>query len=497
MIGSKQLIIDGKDFETGMASSLYSKDGLFSNSNLFGINIATVPGVLYSQSPSSDISPSSSGVFIASASNSSQSGGFTKYFVTRADGNNANFYAYNGSSLTLQYGLSGKEYDFANTDLVVFKQYLYATSSTDIAQFVVGNVDGSLSSPINNWWTTTGVVQASLSNVTRHPMLVFEDNLWIADKEKIHKYDGANKTNGALLLTSDQYITALGIENGSGKMLIATTQGMNASSTLSKVNKILIWDGFSNKPLRSVQVEEMVTAFQNVNGTIFIFYGQNLGYWNGSGITFLRRLKNVTLNANSLPYKHHTCVIGNALYFIDGTSVMAYEAIRGGVPKVFYPAWGQFTGQPAQVETLTLISDLGSGNLGISFTFLPSGNNYFFKYGTRTVAKGTVSSTAIETRIFDFNTKIRIKSIKISFADAIAIAKSPISLILNDYDNYLNVAFSVTENPLNNSIVGQLTYLPRSNNLKEMDSFSLLISDGYTSTFSGIRKIVIYYDTVE
>lgn len=487
------LVLTAKDFARGMSTNKYSADGFFSNEMYFGVNLTYNPGVIYGQPASTDISPASSGAFAATAKGGGISAGLgyqNNYGVTESN----KFYTYNGSTLSLgATGGGAKQYTESKTDMIFYKENLYTTSDTDItlatlSSYVISGVNES-------WWTTTKG-KASLSNIFPHPMVIFEDILWIADGPYLHKWDNTTATSQAFTLTDDQNITALGVDPSSGRMMIATTQGANASGTFPRMNKISFWDGTSPKVLRSVIVDEMVTAFHVVGGTVYIGYGRNIGYWNGSGISWLRTLKKVTsYSSNRLPYKHHMTSIENTLYVVDGKQILAYESVLAGYPKIFYYVYGAVNG--TNITTLNTIQNFGEGNLGISHTD-GSGNNYFMKFPTRTLTTGSSTDAvqAILTGFFIFKKQVRVKMIKLAFAEQIEANKSPWGISIYGSDNANPVVFS---RPYSPSAAGvyELEYLPRENTMKELTDFFLYLYDGDSSYTSGIRRIAIYYDFVE
>ncbi|GAH12414.1 unnamed protein product, partial [marine sediment metagenome] len=145
-----------------------------------------------------------------------------------------------------------------------------------------------------------------------------------------------------------EMISALGIDQGTGKMLVATN-ATNYSGSKYHTSKVYIYDGFSNKALRVVPVEGLITSFKSVGNTTFVFYGNKLGYWTGSGIEYIRTLNFDKSNGSTLIYPHRACGIDNTLYYVDdigglgpsdtaaiNKQIMAYGEIING-PKVFYP----------------------------------------------------------------------------------------------------------------------------------------------------------------
>ena len=128
------------------------------------------------------------------------------------------------------------------------------------------------------WWTST-LGQSALSSTTAwRPLLVYERNLFIGDAYQLHRIDPAlTVSNGIVQFEANERISALGVDQGSGRMLVATSAGSNYSATLDKPTKIYIYDGFSNKPSRVVPVSGLVTAFKSVGNTTYVFYGNKLG----------------------------------------------------------------------------------------------------------------------------------------------------------------------------------------------------------------------------
>lgn len=487
------LVIDAKNFARGMASGKYAQDGFFSPEIYAGVNLTYKPGAIYGQPAATDISPTSSGVFSATCKGGGASAGLgykNNYGVTESN----KFYTYDGSSWSLgATGGGSKQYVGGKTDMIFYKENLYTTSNTDITLATLSTY--AITGVNESWWTSTKG-KSSLSSVFPHPMVIFEDILWIADGQYLHKWDNTTATSQAFTLTDDQNITALGVDPSSGRMMIATTQGANASGTLPRMNKISFWDGTSSKVLRAVNVDAMVTSFHVVGGTVYIGYGKNIGYWNGSGISWLRTLSKITsYSASLLPYKHRITSIENTLYVVDGSQVLAYESVLAGYPKVFYYVYGAINGT-FPIQLLNTICDFGKGNLGISHTD-GSGVNYFMKFPTRTLTTGSSTDAfqSIFTTFFTFKKKIRIKMIKLAFTEAIENNKSPWGVWAYGSDNGAPITFTRPYTFTSNMY--ELEYIPATGANKELDDFYLYLIDGDSSYTSGIRKIKVYYDFVE
>jgi len=61
-------------------------------------------------------------------------------------------------------------------------------------------------------------------------------------------------------------------------MLISIVEQLNLSGTVNSLARVGYYNGFSNKLSKVVFVDEMVLAFYPVGGTVYITYGQKLGF---------------------------------------------------------------------------------------------------------------------------------------------------------------------------------------------------------------------------
>jgi len=193
-----------------------------------------------------------------------------------------------------------------------------------------------------------------------HPEIVYENNLFYGDKNLLLRQTGVAAAPATILtLSSDQNIVALGIDPGTGKMLISTTTQLNVSDTVPTTNRVYYYDGLSNKADKVNFVDDMITAFYPNGNDVYITYGTNLGYWNGSGIMFLRRLS-ITRSPDTLAYLQHLTNIESTLYVIEGTKILAHGPVVQGGNKVFYYAYNN-------TASLTHICNFGSGKLALAY----------------------------------------------------------------------------------------------------------------------------------
>src|SRR3990167_5587824 len=170
------------------------------------------------------------------------------------------------------------------TDIITYRGETYVTAQQHITRWQNDNtIDQKFYA-----FTTANVP---------HPAIVFENNAFYGDNNLLLRQTTAGGTPATILtLAVGEIIITLGIDPGSGKMLISTTSSLNVSNDKTSINKLHWYDGLSNKVLKVIYVEDQILGFHSVEGITYCGYGQNLGYITGSGVKFLRKLINVTLN---------------------------------------------------------------------------------------------------------------------------------------------------------------------------------------------------------
>jgi hypothetical protein len=396
MIGKNQLIIDANNFLRGMSVSAESAEGGFSPET-DAVNVTAVPGVLYAPANVTDKSTNLNDEIIAwCPTNVTNVNGF----VVDTSG-----YVYSLSTaqvLTASAQLAGT-YLTGTVDIINFIDKIYITSANDVAR-----MDTNLTNGDNDWWSSTQG-EGALTSGVRHPMVVYQDRLWVGDANAIHKItDSGTSDQDILVLNTHWEITALAVDPSTGRMLIAATQGANYSNTLASGNVIFVWDGTSDTYLRQYNVEGMVTGFHTVGGVVYVAYGiGKIGYWNGSGISFLRKLKNITLAGANLPYKHHMASIDQTLYIVDGTQILAFGEITQG-----QRAWYYALKNNENSNNYTAVFPVGSGLLGVSFSA-----SKFFTFDTTSVA--STGTMAFVTNKYAFPRPIFLREMYFEYADAV------------------------------------------------------------------------------
>lgn len=495
MLGSLQFEIKGEDFIKGMSTAPNINDGGFSNETLAVNPIASV-GVIYGPPSIFDRSTNTINGNVIMSHGDATFTGAQKFLGT----DTGYFYSIDSTyAPTVRQSAVAGTYTQGYADMVQFayggNAYTFVSNSTDIVRMT----GSTLSALDATWWTTTlGMTALGINPIggatgvsAPHPMIVFENALWIADFNRLHKWDGTTASYSFLTLPQDQTIIALGIDPSTGKMLISTTQGANASDTVAKVCKILIYDGFSPLVSRSVIVDDMVTAIYPMGGTVFMPYGLNLGYWNGSGITFLRRLKNTTYDALSLIYKHKITSVNKTLYLTDGVQILAYGEILPG-QKRFYYANKATIGSPTVITAIMNLGVISGGTImqDVGLCYNDGTNKILASFGPyyTTITKNTLY---FYTHKYEFKRRIQVKEILVEYADSIAASGSGGVLTMINQGGEDTVTLSLTND--SSAAVYELTANPSME--IPVSTFVQLKYENVSA--KGLRRIIVSYDYMD
>lgn len=469
MIGKYQIEIGPEEFVKGMSTSDYLPDGGFSNKT-YGLNLAATPGLLTPTSPATDVSTNISDEFIASCEDASASLSNNRYFV---DGSR-NYYSYNGTAITKQKTGTTGTYTFGITDMLPFNGKFYTTTTSNITEW-----NGTTTLDEAYWTTTKSQAALSSGSGQPHPLLVFEKQLWIGDGNKLHAIDTSGTvTNTQIELAPNEAIYALGIDPGTGLMLISTSSSIDLSSSIPAQHYVYFHDGYSAKPRRKVVVDDTVTAFHQTGGIVYVGYGQNIGYWNGNGIEFIRKLNHVSLDLDQLPKKHHFTNIRNTLYVVDGNYVLAFGEVMRGNKIPYYPI--------KTTNNITVLTAVGANKLGAS-----TATNKFYTYDMNATVSSGGGSAELYSNHIEFPRPVFIHKIRIlttGFTDAAGNSQ----LIWYDSDN----------NPVSTYNSYLVTNPGETRFIFDFDfgghwtqSFKMLLAWG--NGLLNVKKIVIYYDVAE
>lgn len=409
-LGKKIFEIDFQSWVKGMSSSDDIPDAGFSSST-DAVNLIASPGIMYQPAQPTDKSTNVVGRIIAS-SEDPQLSGADRVFVD----NEGHYYTWNGTTMTLARtdGTNPSGYTEGKTDMSAFEGSVFTTTSTTIVKWTVD------SSFTDNFIT-------GLNGSVPHPLLYFNSRLYIGDGNLLKRINDAsdNTPDTILTLTSQQNIVTLGIDPGTGLMLISTTQGLNISDTRSNTNLVLIYNPPAAQPTRIIPVDDMVTAFPFTEGQLYAAYGQNLGLWNGAGVSFLRKMNVAFLN-DELMYKQHFSSIGPTLYFIEKTKIIAHGPVRQKGDKVFYPAYKNNVNS----NNLNHIANIGQGVLALGFD-----TDKFYTWSTTSVS--TTNTQTFFSNVIDFDNEYWLRWLRIIYKTGVSNNVDPGSIRFLD-ENGIN-----------------------------------------------------------
>lgn len=476
MTGKLEKVIDASEFVKGISSGGDISDGGF-RPNVGSFNLTYNVGVINGVPDLVDKSANMSGEAIGHCV-SDGTGAYPNGFILTNNGTVLGVDA--AQALTASTPLTGT-YQVGTSDITNFfpsgdASKLYITSTNDIARM---NID--LSAGDSTWWSVT-LGKGTLNTSVRHPVLQYLGYVFVGNGNTLARVESSTSGTAAFLTLPTQYqIVALGIDPGTGRMLISTTQGGNYSGTVGTTNKVFIYDGTGPVPIE-VPVDGMITAFRSSGGTTFLGVGRRFGYWNGSGISYLRTLQHATNTAADLIYKHHITNIGNTVYIIDGTRVLAYgEVLRGR--KVFYYA----ANNTLNSNNLSLVTNIGDEKLGLGFA-----TSKFYTFDTIGTGSGTFNT--LGTNRLSFPRPVYIRQVYIEYADT-GVA----NLDHNRTLYYLSgeapttpIAMSSIDNDSGGVIWENREVIGVASNPVRTIRFSFA-----ASSCPGIKRMIIYYDVTE
>jgi len=487
MIGKKSFEIGPNDWLQGATSGANTGNGGFSNET-DGVNITSFPGVLYAPPAGTDKSTNLTGEIIASCEDPTYLGEDRMFLDSEA-----NFYLWTGSTLTKK-DTSTSGFTQLTTDLVAWYDTsggtnFYATTSAGANGDIV-KWDGNVTLD-ESWWDST-LSQPTLSAFTPwRPMIVYETNLYCADKNNLHRIaPDLVVSNSILSLAYTDTISALGIDQATGQMLIATQTGSNYSGNRNGQSKIWVYDGYSNKARRVTNVNGTVTAFKSVGNTTYVFYGNKLGYWTGSGIEYLRTLNFAKGTSNYLINPHRVTSIDNTLYWVDtlpgsggnNRQIMAFGETVDGI-RSFYPV--AYPGHSA-TSSLSCLTAISATKLGYAFT-----TDKFYTIDLTDTA--TSAGFNLYSKRYTFPTDVTFNGMLVEL-DQAAPSGSDTSLsinILDDKGNTTTTSYMVTGGR-SDIYTWQFDYPSMTTR-----SIQLKLGRDADSLTLGVRRVTVFYTPKE
>jgi hypothetical protein len=352
MIGKNQIQITGTQFTQGLCTSDYLGDGGLGTSST-NLTLQATPGVIRATG-SAAMSGSLPGVEnIIAACEDPQSTTSSYNGVVVTDG--GSFASIGGSTFNtfVRDGSNFTNFRAGVTDMVAFGGAAFATRTTDVAKW---STSGGVDTIDGSWWVTTNA-KTALSGSARHPLLVFEGFMWIADANKLHSVDSSfTIALSVLTLNSNERIVSLGIDPFTGLMMIGVRTIYSTSDDLAGRNYVYLYDGYSSKARRKIVVDGTIWGSHPVGGQLYVGMNNTIGQWNGNGVTFLRRLANTPQGTNTLPNKMRLSSYQNTLLVVDNNNtVLAYGDVVGG-----RKAWIPLYYVTAGAKNINLIYNLGN-----------------------------------------------------------------------------------------------------------------------------------------
>lgn len=484
MIGAKSYeAFDASALIEGMGSSQYVMDrGYAPSGTVAGVttystlNPIAAPGILYPIPPlTADVSGVSlTGLLIAAACDPNVTG-YERLYVS----DDAKFYSLVTNTLTLRHtdATGSRQYTPGKTDMVVLGFSVFTTSSST-------NTGISRWQPSSNTFTDNFFAFSDV--VAPHPALLYENNAFYGDGNLLLRQTAEGSTPTTILTLDDAYvIQALGIDPGTGRMLISVTLGINYSDSQNQPARVLYYDGFSNKVSRVVEVDDMVMSFHPCGGTVFIGYGNKFGYWNGSGIEYLRTLVlPIGVSGSRLPYKFHITNIDKTLYIVEDTRVLAYGEIQPG-KRVFYYAMRSGFGDAGNYS---IVDNVGSGKLLLSFSPHLA---YTFDMTDVTNTLSSQGTTYIWSNRKEFDRPVTFNQIVIELLAGATASKNIVDVELLDDKGNFTLLGRVSTPSANDPLTYELPW--PSIETRSLQFRLTFISNGVTGT-AGIRRATVFFN---
>lgn len=455
-LGKKIIEYNYVDIVKGMSSSDEISDAGFAPST-DGANLVAVPGVMYNPPVPTDASAGMVGEMIASCED--PTGNYARLFTSTSSGNGS-FFSLSTSDVLTQRGSTDSSHGYVagKTDMIAFDNEAYITTASTIVRWSA--IGGA-----NTFDTAWAAFSDSFSP---HPALTFNNFAYYGDGNLLLRQSAANVAPITIMtLPTSVVIVALGIDPGSGLMLLSVIGQINLSDTINSGARVGFYDGFSSQVSRYVPVEDMVTGFYATEGSLYASYGQNLGVWNGSGITFLRRF-NIQFDNAQLMYKQHFTSIGSTLMFIERARVIAYGPVRQKGDNIFYPALTN-TINGSDVD-LTHIANIGQNKVSMSYASA--------QFAIWNSIGLTASPQELNSNSYNFDDELWVRRARIVYNAQISNGVSPGNLVLYDQDGLITEINSTGEYSLENTKGFSSAFIDINNinlRLKEL-TFGLLLN---------------------
>lgn len=301
------LTVNAKDFIRGESSAEYVADGGFSPSS-YGLNLTYERGTVHFHETATQLGATVlTGDVIASAHDWNSLGN-DKYFLD--DG--GAFYTLSGTTLTKRQTVAGT-FQSGTSDFLQFQLTTYATSQDRVVQLA----GGDLATLDSGWWT-------GLNTLHRHPMEIVEDELFIADGNVIYFWNGTS-SGTAFTLPANTNVTSLRKAADGRTLLAFAGTRIDFSHTVGSSSRVYYCNPSLRDWEREVELVAQVEGTRVVEGVIYCTWGKNFGYFNGNGLTPMKRLA-----TSGTTYSHNIQNMEDILLVRDGLKILAYGNLGAG-----------------------------------------------------------------------------------------------------------------------------------------------------------------------
>lgn len=352
----KPITIDWKNFIQGESSADYVPDRGFSPAS-YQLNLTKTRGMVHWQESPTDLGGATLTGNILAATHDPRALGNDAYYLD----NEAAFYYLSGATLTKAQTAGGSSgYTLGTSEILVFKDETFATTDYEVIKLTGGNLTA-----IDSYWWTVTQGRASLTTSCRHPLEKVEDKMYIGDKNNIHTWDGTTSQVNAIVLPTDVNITSLRKHTDGRNLVAFCGLRTNFTHTSGAGGRIYLIDTNTSRWIREIDTETQVEGSRNVGGIIYTTFGKNVGYFNGDGITPIKRLE-----TSGTTYSHNLGNIEDILILRDGLDVLAYGDLGAG--KVWWKPYRNITNTNAinnilykgdNVLTVSFSDSAGGGKL--------------------------------------------------------------------------------------------------------------------------------------
>lgn len=353
MQGKHQIQIAGDQFAGGLATSDYLGDGGIGTGSQ-NLSLSATPGVVRASKATTATGDPLTTYFVASAEDprSTDSTNAKRIYIDSS----GQLFSTDGAAISIRKLLVGTTgWVTEVSDMVSFAGDLYATKTSDVVKITVpSDITTSWTADESYWVGTKG--QTSLNTSAVHPLLIYQNFLWIGDANKLHTISSSGTAAAAVLtLDSNERVQCLGVDPGTGLMLIGVNASYVVNDATSFRSYIYQYDGYSSKPRRKIPIEGMINSIYVSGGSVYVTVDNVVNVWNGNGLTFLRRLTNIPPVSTYLPSKARITSCQDTLLVADGNQILAYGNVANG-KKVWYPV---YTG-PTAPDLVFHISYIGN-----------------------------------------------------------------------------------------------------------------------------------------